>query len=228
MMRSVVLVCVVVAGSASYGRAETIWDQQPTGTGGVSADTEFVDDLGRLTWELEADNILLTTSATVRQLTWWGLYGGNFSGSPDPPVGDEWFRIRFYAPRGGDGLPDDANILSEQFLLNPTRVYTGRDFFGGSAHEFLYEAPLNEAFFLASDTLYWLEIVQFGDVESHFRWEFGSGALAGRAFVNPVVSDWRFVGGNFAFQLSSVPEPGTIWLVFAVVPFLISRHRGGW
>jgi len=208
-------------------RGGIIVDQPPNLGGGIGADTAFYEVIGfPEVWQLVADNVRVNESATVRQVTWWGFYGGNFDGSTDPPVGDEYMRVRFYAPRPNDGLPDNSAILYEETFLNATRVATGRVIFGGSP-EFRYEADLSTAFLLQANTLYWLEIAQLGDVDSHYRWEYGTGVIPGRANSNHIVPDWIFNNGGFAFQLSSVPEPGSLCLFVTAGPFFLKRPCWG-
>lgn len=214
-------------GSMGEPRVGIVVDQQPTiVAGGPSSDTAFFELIGLPeTWQLLADNVQVNESATVRQVTWWGFYGGNFDGSTDPPVGDEYMRVRFYAPRPGDGLPDSSSILFEETFRNATRTATGRVIFGGSP-EFRYEAELSTSFLLQANTPYWLEMAQLGDVDSTFRWEYAFGVIAGHAFSNPAVPDWQFVNSSFAFQLSSVPEPSSLCHFVAFVLFLKGSSWG--
>lgn len=205
-------------------RGGIIVDQQPRLTGGSASDTLFLDDLEVEAWQLLADNVMLSLPGAVRQIRWWGFYGGSFSGSDQPPAGDEEFRIRFYLPRQFDGLPDDAQILYEESILNPNRLATGRFLFGSSP-EFAYETSLASTVNLLANTLYWFEIAQSGDVDSHFRWETGAGLQSGFAFKNSNLPDWQAGPGSYAFQLSSVPEPSSLCLFVASVLFL---KRSSW
>lgn len=207
-------------------RGGIIVDQQPNLGGGSGSDTSFVEDDGLPeVWQLIADNIDLTSDATARRLTWWGFYGGNFSGSRDPPVGHEYMRVRFYAARPGDGMPDSSSILFEETFLNATRIATGRVIPGGW-QEFRYDINLSTPVSLQSNTRYWIEISQQGDIDSHFRWESGAGLQPGFAFLNSIVPDWRFTNGSYAFQLSSVPEPSSLCLLVASVLLLKGLTRG--
>ena len=197
-------------------------------TGGPAADTDFFNTVGQQTWQRLADNIFLeSTSALIRRVTWLGFYGG--SGTPaTPPPQTETMRIRFYGARAGDGLPDDANIIFEQSFLNPSRVATGRTIaVGGLPMEHLFEANLAMPVLLEADTLYWLEIVQIGDVDSRFRWEFAFTDQDDHAFVNGNVADWQLanLGGDLAFQLSTIPEPSTVFLALLGLVFVCRRER---
>jgi hypothetical protein len=218
--------CLLSLSSAARG--EIIVDQPPDQGGGPAADTEFISEgSGQQTWQLLADNLVLSSSATVRRISWHGFYGGNFDEFPEAAPLSETFRIRFYEARAGDGLPDDSGILFEEFHANPLRVATGRTVaVGPQPPEFRFEVDLTNPVSLAANLHYWLEIVQLGDVDSLFRWERGFGPLGDFVFLNPNVQDWQSVPGNFAFQLSSVPEPATLLLLLFGIGFTQWGRRG--
>ncbi|MFH1419806.1 MAG: PEP-CTERM sorting domain-containing protein [Planctomycetota bacterium] len=210
-----------------YRNGDIVVDQEPTRLGGPGADTDFINVLGLRVWQQVADNILLSEPASIRRIAWWGFYGG--SGTPaTPPPSVETMRIRFYGARVGDGLPDDNNILYEESFFNPSRTATGEIILvGGIPNEYIYEVDLTSPLSLEAGVPYWLEIVQIGDVDTAFRWENGFGVLAGHAFVNGNVPDWRVSpSGSMAFQLSTVPEPATATLML-MGAILIWAQRGG-
>jgi hypothetical protein len=224
LKRTVWWSCAVWLSLASAASAGIVFEQPPNLGGGIGSDTAFYEIIGSPeVWQLVADNVQVSESAEIRQISWWGFYGGNFDGTSDPPVGDEYMRVRLYAPRQSDGLPDNSAILYEESILNASRMATGRVIFGGSP-EFRYEADLGTAFLLQANTLYWFEIVQLGDVDSHYRWSYGTGIVLGRANSNPIVPDWFFSPGSFAFQLSTIPEPQNAALV-GVVSLVLARRR---
>lgn len=227
LKRTVLWSCAVWLSLASAAPAGIVFEQLPNLGGGIGSDTAFYEVIGSPeVWQLVADNVQVSESAEIRQISWWGFYGGNFDGTSDPPVGDEYMRVRLYAPRSSDGLPDNSAILYEESFLNASRTATGRVIFGGSP-EFRYEADLSTAFLLQANTLYWLEIVQLGDVDSLYRWSYGSGLRPGFAFLNSIVDDWRFTNGSYAFQLSTIPEPQAAALV-GVVALVLVRRRTRW
>lgn len=191
-----------------------VFQQPPTFLGGPGSDTEFISAAsGQQVWQLIADNVVLDSTADIRRITWLGFYGG--SGQPhDPPDGPETMRIRFHGARPSDGLPDDDNMIFEESFLNPSRTPTGNLVnVGGFPEEFFFEVDLSDPVTLEASTLYWLEIVQVGDVDSHFRWENGFGLVDNFAFVNGNVPDWQSTIGSLAFQLSTIPEPSSGLLV---------------
>lgn len=230
MTRSLRLIAVSAVVSALCGsaRAGLIWDQQPLDTGGPGADTDFFNDSNQRVWQLVADNFQLAADIAITQVRWWGFYGGQFSGSVQPPPGDESIRLRFYSPREGDGLP--GSVLYEQVGLNGPRSTTGRVVFDTHAHpEFLFEANLAIPFSAAAGQAYWLEIVQLGDSSSSFRWEYSFSSVDDRyVFLNARVPDWtqsELFRVSLAFQLVAIPESTTFGtLLFAGISTLVSRR----
>lgn len=230
-IRQFVVAACIVAVLSVVAPAGTVFEQLPNRTGGQASDTEFLQfATGTPFWQLEADNVQVSASTSIRHITWWGFYGDDFDESPDahdPPSGDETMRIRFYASRPTDGLPDSSSILFEESFLNPSRLSTGSTVAVGTRPpEYEYEVDLGSTFLLEADLLYWLEIAQIGDHESHYRWERGNGVIPGRSFSNPVVPDWRATTGSFAFALSTVPEPGTGSLLLCVSMLSLIKRRG--
>ncbi|HVP13458.1 MAG TPA: hypothetical protein VMV94_19955 [Phycisphaerae bacterium] len=187
-----------------------VFDQQPTRYGGPLADTLALDEFGFERWQRVADNVRLAEAATIRRISWFGFYGGDDEYSDnDPPEGDETMRVRFYAARPDDGLPGE--VLLEQSFLNLPRTFTGHVIgVGMLPREYLFEADLSTPILLSANTLYWLEVVQLGDVGSIFRWEEGAGRVSGCAFINDYTPSWTFVWDGLAFELSTVPEPTNI------------------
>jgi len=201
-----------------------VFDQQPDPAGGPLADTLALDEFGYEIWEQVADNVRLSEAATIRRISWYGFYGGDEQ-SHEPPAGDETMRVRFYSSRASDGLPGD--ILLEETFLNLPRTFTGRVVsVGGLPKEYLFEADLSTSMFLSANTVYWLEVVQVGDVNSHYRWEDGYGLVGRHATINYYPPDWTSVSGSFAFQLSTVPEPTSI-AVLICAAFLARSRLGG-
>jgi hypothetical protein len=216
-IRAALLALLSTAGVSPGG---IIVQQLPDPFGGPASDTLFRNQVGQVVWQLEADNIVLDASAVVRQVSWWGFYGGSGTPTTPPPI-TETMRIRFYGARPGDGLPDDNNVLLEEFHQGAVREATGvLVFVGGRPAEYRYQVNLASPLSMKAATLYWLEIVQIGDVDSAFRWETGVGLINGLAFINGGFGDWQQVSGGHAFELSTVPEPGFLGSIISVVPFL--------
>lgn len=195
--------------------ADIVVTHPPLNSGGPAADTEFINSSNDPSWQQLADDFQVSQDAVIRRISWWGFYGDSFLEEIEPPPATETMRARIYGARAGDGLPDDANILFEESFLNPSREATGRIVFvGPGPPEFKFEVDLASPFAIEADTPYWLEIVQVGEIDSLFRWEFSPGNGTPFAFVNPFVSDWRktTLTANLAFELSTVPEPTSLCL----------------
>jgi len=213
-----------------YRNGDIVVDHPPHPYGGFASDTAYTYT-GDLRWQRVADDILLTEAATIRHITWWGFYGSSMAEEPQPAPETETMRIRFYHARPGDGLPDDDNILYEESFLNPSRTATGTVIWvppPPGPLEYIYEADFEEPVLLDADTPYWVEIVQSGDIESLFRWEFSVAELTGVAVINPG-HDWErttsMITDN-AFQLSTIPEPSAVGLVGLGV-FISCLRSGG-
>ena len=207
---------------------EIVVDQQPLPTGGPGSDTAFEDDYPEPVWQQAADDILLVETAVIHHLVWWGFYGGNFSGSTDPPTGPETMRVRFYDAKPDDGLP--GGTMYEESFLNPSRTATGRIVAANYGDEYTFEVDLTTPFQLDAGTPLWLEIVQVGDLDSTFRWEYSPGDGTPYAFINPYVPDWTqsILTSNVAFQLVT-PEPATLLLLALGCVLALKRngHRTG-
>lgn len=232
LIRQAVIAAWVTTALAACVRAGISLDQPPNRAGGSASDTEFFSPgSGLPTWQLIAENLMLAEPAVVRRVVFWGFYGSNFDMFPEPAPQSETMRIRMYSARMADGLPDDNNILFEESFLNPTREATGWTIaLGPLPPEYRFEVDLASPLHLAANTLYWLEIAQLGNVESHFRWENAVGAkanLPGFAFVNPATGDWRSAPGSFAFQFSAIPEPCSAVLFLFGLLMLRRRRVGG-
>lgn len=194
----------------------------PSQSGGWASDTNYpaygmMGNSQRLT-----DDFLLEADATIRQIAWWGHYG-----LASPPA-DETMRIRFYLPDPVGGLPGD--LVAELAVANPQREATGMLVSAspgetGLYPEYRFQAILSSPVSLVADTPYWIEIAESGGPLSLFVWEFATADQNGFAYANPEVSPWQrtVLGCDLAFELSTVPEPGTICLVMLGVA--LARRR---
>ncbi|QDV90315.1 hypothetical protein RAS2_13940 [Phycisphaerae bacterium RAS2] len=201
--------------------------RQPLNTGGGAADTAFINDSGQPYWQQVADDVMVPASAIVDRIVWWGFYGGNFTSPAQQPPANETMRVRFYDSRPTDGLP--GVVLFEQSFVNPMRVPTGRQvLIGAHPDEQRYEVDLSQPFQLEANAPYWLEIVQVGDINSYFRWEFAPTGGLPLAFTNLITGGWTSTGNslwNNAFQLITIPEPSTALLSLAGIGTAVSRRR---
>ncbi len=207
-----------------------VFSHPPLNTGGPASDLAFTIDSSPPLWQQIADDFMLTEAADIRRIVFWGFYGGDFDLFPEPAPEMETFRVRFYGARPGDGLPDDDNILFNEEFLDPFRMETGTLIGTGPAPpEYVYQIDLPSALALDAATPYWLEIVQAGDIDSHFRWEVSVAEQTPFAFKNINISDWQLttIQADTAFQLSTIPEPATLLFLVLGLLFVRPRRKGG-
>lgn len=203
-------------------RAGLVVDHPGIQSGGPASDTLFVDSAGLENWQQLADDFTFSAAGptTIRRVSWLGFYGSSFESPPPPPPQTETFRIRFYLPRLADGLP--GNVFFEDTIADPARTPTGQIIgVGAGPPEFSYQVDLATPLSLQPDTPYWIEIVQLGGLDSHFRWENAFVDQSGHAFKNSAFPDWQLVApGDLAFSLSTIPEPQTLALIIFGVAML--------
>lgn len=200
-----------------------VFEQVPNQLGGPPSDTSYTIFGQPEATQQVAEDIVLDAPAAIRRIRWFGFYNLN-----NPPIMDELFRLRIYPPRPGDNLPDEPNVLREEFFVDPVRTATGM-FIGapGFPDEYLYQVDLATPFPMLGSTLYWLEIVQIGDFNTAFRWELALGDTGGAAVKGTFVpgDDWMlFSTTDTSFQLSTIPEPAS--LAFGVLVACVILKRG--
>lgn len=215
---STILVCTVFFALSQAAHAGIIVDHQPFNTGGGASDMLFTTPFGQPIWQWHADDFVWATKERLTHVNYWGFYNA------DNPPTVEAFRLRLYWPRVSDGLP--GNIVHEETIQNPTRTATGRIVLTGIApREFLFESTLATPVDLIENARYWLEVVQLGDISTHFRWETSVSGNSQYAYDNPLGAGWRMAHGqgDHAFQLIS-PEP-TSAALFVVSSLLLIATR---
>ncbi|MBI5762990.1 MAG: hypothetical protein HZA51_05645 [Planctomycetes bacterium] len=213
-----ILVCTVFFALSQAAHAGIIVDHQPFPTGGPGSDTQYVTTLGQTSWQWLADDFVWATNEQLTHVNYWGFYNAD-----NPPI-HETFRLRLYLPRSSDGLP--GQVIHEEVILNPNRTATGREIqVGITPNEYFFEAPLVAPVTLNANDRYWLEVVQVGDITTHFRWETSVTENNGLAFLNRNVPDWAFTDtqGDLAFQLIS-PEPTSL-VLFGAACIMRTRSR---
>lgn len=95
-------------------------------------------------------------------------------------------------------------------------------------HEYRYQANLDSPVGLDAGAKYWLEVVQIGDITTHFRWEDSVSDLDGVAGINSIHNYWlsTLPGGpaDAAYQLIS-PEPASLAMLALGLFYFAPRHR---
>lgn len=199
-------------------------DHQPLNTGGLASDTELIDMFGNPNWQRVADDFQLSESTLINELRWWGFY------DQDNPPATEQFRVRVYGSQQAANLPDELNIIYEEYMFNPNRVATGRQIAVGiGPHEYLFSIELESLVAINAGDTHWLEIIQVGDLSTAFWWEVSTSENNGHAFNNAITNGWRHTTGGFivdsAFQLVAVPEPASLVLVLLPTCLLVTLKR---
>lgn len=195
-------------------------DHEPYIFGAYLSDTDYLSiATGQPTMQTVGDNFMLTQSAAIRRIVWWG---GDYYDAPSSP---EDFRVRFYATIEGQFVP--GVLLKEYALDELVGAATGRQFaFGVQPDEYRFEVDLPAPFWAQANSMYWIEIAQLGNRARAFAWEYSiSPGYDGLALNSPQFADWLSVptGPDLAFQLWSVPEPATLGLM--VIGAWIARRR---
>jgi hypothetical protein len=207
--------------------AEVLIEQPPGHVGGPGADTAFYNDLGFPSYEITADDFRLPAPARIDRVRVFGFYGGNFSGSPFPPTGNETIRVRVYDDGGSNGLP--GAVLFEQSTLNASRVATGQWGCGVcGAMEYQFDIDLHAPFDAQAGGRYWIEVAQINDIDSLLRWEDAPHDGTPFAIMNPYTGGtWQYENfGNLAFQLLGVPEPSYSVLILFGLLCVARKGRG--
>jgi hypothetical protein len=128
---------------------------------------------------------------------------------------NEAFRVRLYEADAENGLP--GNVSFETIAVDRVREPTGLEIRGSgvSMADYMFKINLAMPMSLSASTPYWLEIAQLGESESTFVWEFSPVDPNGFAFRSPGDAEWQIAssGKSLAFQLSTIPEPGTLSLL---------------
>jgi hypothetical protein len=225
-INALLIAAAMILAATSPLRAEIVVDHQPHNTGGLASDTSFqFPGFPNELWQRVADDFTLSETTILRRVHWWAFYD-----SDSPPL-SETIRLRFYESRPSDGLPDESRIVREETVVDPLREWTGRLVgVGILPREYFFTMDLSSELQLESETQYWLEIVQLGDIGNHYRWEFALADLNGQAFINnggavDWVSSLPGIFGDTAFQLSMVPEPNSMILYCTVLACCILRRR---
>jgi len=204
------------------GGETVVWESLPNQSGGPGSDTAFLTEFGTPVWQRLADNFVLTGSGStipITRVTWWGFYQQTFA--PDAQT----MRIRIYDNRPND-LP--GQVVFEESFNTPQFFWTGL-LVGGlspNALEYEFTRQLSLPFDAQVGQKYWLEVVQIGDLNSHFRWEdssFGDDYV----FLNLNIVDWAYSGSvvNRSFRLSTIPEPGTVSLLAMAAGLALASER---
>jgi hypothetical protein len=163
--------------------------------GAVGSDRDgFFGRLGQ-----SADDVTLETSATVRRVTWWGIFSEN-----DVPTGPVSFDVVFYADAGN--LPDAGTILSSTNVTFSTLTDTGEQFgdkwWNDDIYVFQTDVPPTQ---LPGGTQVWFSVLADSGSpdDGNFLWRADNGTRsAARIDDDSPATPFMASGGNdFSFVL---------------------------
>jgi PEP-CTERM motif len=159
-----------------------------------------------------ADPFMLAPGATVvADAHWWGGY---FGGGDNAPTGPDNFVLRIF----DDNLGLPGNLVATRSLGAVGRQATGRNFLDISTGadlgiaEYVYWADFGPIA-LSDSTAYWFSVVNIIDTDGDlWTWELARINAESAARFPP--SGWFApIPGAVAYNLTTVPEPGSLALV---------------
>jgi hypothetical protein len=158
-----------------------------------------------------ADDFTLEANALISDVHWWGRH------HPPMSSGYDDFTFTFY--EDVNGLPGD--VLLETRVANELVV----------SQEFpwlnVYRARLSEPFSAISGTRYWLSIF---NADPNAVWVWGNSSEGNSESASlwlPFNNGWDLntsFGGDGAFQMAVIPEPGT-GVLFAAIAVTAGIYR---
>jgi len=167
------------------------------------------NDVNAPNW-LHADGFQLATAATFNMLTWHGIRAGN----------PESFRLRIYPMAGNVPAMNPTIDLSVGLVIRSDSGY--RDPYQSIIYS--YSAEFADQTLAAGS--YAISI--YNDSNDGVPWLWGVGNNRNGSFmILKGDTAWRNVTGapEFSFTLSQVPESGSVALLVAAVPVILSRRR---
>jgi hypothetical protein len=211
-----------IAGLAWDADAAPIFSQTPTVVGGLGSDRDYSDDGSQA-----ADNFTLAAPATVRSVTWRGIF--IFADTPVFPLSFDLYIYGNTNPGGTGDVPDTANVLSTTtvtFSSASAITDTGLDAAGSNVYEF--RANVNPTA-LSSGTSYWFSPLADSTNDDTDDWLWGKADTFDPAAVR-TLTDSAFTAadlGPFYFVLDDapVPEPSSIGLLTTAALGLLVRRR---
>jgi hypothetical protein len=170
-----------------------------------SVDASITGSYSNIGGQVTADDFSLSTNAYISGITWYGYFDSNPSS-----IGSIDFDIAIY-----DDDSNKPNFNSSFLELNSATVTdTSFDAVNGN-NIYKFEALLSSSFLALSSNNYWLSIADNDSATSQFLWSRNnmSGTYAYRNTFGGIITDWSTSPhGDFAFELTPVPEPATMLL----------------
>ncbi len=154
--------------------------------------------------QIADDFILATDSDPLFGVRWFGTYF--FNGTPTEP---DDFVLRIFDDDGGS---PSADLLLEWDLGDVGRTATGQQLFGFDV--FGYSAAIGPVD-LDPETRYWLSLVNDTSTDADDDWAWLTSVPdAGNAHERSADgTPWALDNAELAFQLTAIPEPGSLVLI---------------
>lgn len=209
------LVAIALSGVSFMAVAAPLFSQTPTVNTGTRSDPSSPPIL--------ADDFNLSGSATIRSVSWKGMYFP--SGSPQAT---DDFTINFYTDAGGTV----GGLLNSFHVGNAVnRTNTGQQFSPG-VFFYSYSADLGTGIGLGAST-YWMSVFDntSADTNDDWYWAVNTGIPGNDRFSFDSGSTWSASGFTTYFVIdnsnlaSGVPEPAPAFLLaFGLVAFILRRR----
>ncbi len=202
------LIIAVLAGMALAGTAlaEPVFSQRVANPSAYDSVVESdVDGFFEKGAQM-ADNVTLASPATVRSVTWWGIFDDN-----DVPTGPVSFDVIFYANNVSNNLPNLGSILSSTNVTFSSLTDTGEQFGGDEPEDiYVFEADVPPTYLSAGTKVWFSVLADSGSTDDGpFMWRFDDGdESATRPYANrgdPFMSD--VPAKNYSFVLDDGLQP---------------------
>ena len=193
----VAIIAIGIAVSPALGAPVFSQTKTPI-TGATGSDR---DSFSRRGYQ-SADDVTLGSSATVRSVTWWGVFD-----SDDTPVTPVSFDLIFYADAGG--VPDATTVISSTTVVFESPVDTGFELASGD-NIYEFKANINPTL-LPGGVPVWFSVLADtdNDADDDFSWAHDSGSGT-YAFRGPIATDpWdTWIGRNlFILDDAAIAQP---------------------
>lgn len=228
-MRSATLasVCILFALFAQLARAEIVYSQSPSADPDSVGLGWFSSSEPRPTRNFKhADNFVLSESAEIVGVNWWGLT----EGLNDTTLENfDSFTIEFWSSEtlsNGRIKPDELLMSETLTLASSNASQTGRAALNG-ALEYQHAYELAESISLDAGNEYWISISARSIDPAGDVWQWQDAELADTisSSFDYALDRWRyFEDSDSAFELVRVPAPSSA-MALLIVGVMRKRRR---
>jgi hypothetical protein len=187
-------------------RADVIYEQLPGTHSNLEIISSTLDNFGQAPGFRVADDFVLSSNEVINDVHWWGESN---SGGND-------FQFTFYADNGG--VPG-AIVQTSGGSLSTGIVNVGSGFDPVN----FYSSVLGSPFDVQAGTTYWLSVFNQAP-DASWLWLRADASGNGSRFGLIPGPPWGGSIPDMAFQLTAVPEPGTLWLLATGLTVFVLRR----